>query len=120
MNPEEMSVEQLIDGIEKVRAQRAELEKKERQMTKTLQLKASLLKQRMEKLLPGPTISTEEDFAPSVRPSKPSRSPTSVGGSPNRQQPVTSLPASFLLFIWPETPRQPRKANSIPASIARR
>jgi hypothetical protein len=49
--PEVMSIDQLLEAIEKIRAQKAELEKKERQMMKEIQLKAALQKQRIDKLV---------------------------------------------------------------------
>jgi hypothetical protein len=48
--PEEMSIDQLIEGVENLRAQKAELDKKEQAMIKLIQRKAEKQKERIDGL----------------------------------------------------------------------
>ncbi|WP_029630616.1 hypothetical protein [Zavarzinella formosa] len=48
--PEDMSIDQLIDVVEAIRAEKAELEKREQAALKTIRLKAEKLRERMTKV----------------------------------------------------------------------
>jgi hypothetical protein len=59
--PEDMTIEQLLDAVEKFREQKAEIEKKEKAYMKVVHQKAEKLKARIESLdgvTPPPVIST--------------------------------------------------------------
>jgi cell division protein FtsB len=72
MEPGEMSIEQLLDAIEKTRVQKAELEKKEAAMMKELKERAAVLNKRIEKLK-SPVV-TERNFdSPAMDTPKPTR-----------------------------------------------
>lgn len=67
--PEDMTIEQLLDAVDGFRAQKAEIEKKERAYMKVVHQKADKLKQRIDNLdgdktTPPPVISTTS--APSI------------------------------------------------------
>jgi hypothetical protein len=48
--PDDMSIDQLIDAVEQIRTQKADLEKKEQAMLKTLRTKAAKQKERIDGL----------------------------------------------------------------------
>lgn len=54
MRPEAMTIDQLLDAVDQVRAQKAELEKRERELIAVLRKKAEALKVRLDKLEGSP------------------------------------------------------------------
>jgi hypothetical protein len=77
--PEDMTIEQLLDAVEKFREQKSEIEKKEKAFMKVVHQKAGKLKQRIEGLdgvVPPP-------MAPSIVPGgAPPAFPTPPGPTP--------------------------------------
>ena len=87
--PEDMTIEQSIDAVDKFRVQKAEIEKKEKAYMKALQKKAGKLKQKIDSLngtpeVPGspPVISNTGPAAPPIIPAAPLPPPQALPPGP--------------------------------------
>ncbi|OWK35656.1 hypothetical protein FRUB_08219 [Fimbriiglobus ruber] len=82
-----MTIDQLLDAIDGIRVQKAELEKKEQAMLKILQTKAEKQKQRIEKLTQNAPAKAE---APKEAPVTANQ--LSIPGIPNESKLPTGTP----------------------------
>jgi hypothetical protein len=81
--PDELTIDQILDTVESIREQKAELEKKERLYLKALNRKTEKLKERIERVQ-GDTSPGQSDTAPlpsTIIPAAPV--PPSPNGPPN-------------------------------------
>ncbi|MBP3956284.1 hypothetical protein J8F10_13420 [Gemmata sp. G18] len=88
VKPEDLTIDQLLDAVEKFESQKAELEKKQRAFVKVLHLKAALQKQRIDSL-PGsqpvaPPYAVSEPPPSSIPTSNSPLDPFSIPAKPQR------------------------------------
>ena len=88
VKPEDLTIDQLLDAVEKFESQKAELEKKQRAFVKVLHLKAAMQKQRIDSL-PGsqpapPPYAVPEPPPSSIPTSNSLLDPFSIPAKPQR------------------------------------